>query len=228
MSLQNQTEQGAKPRTGLMREAVHGQLREEILRCVLKPGAELREQELAQRFNVSKSPVRDALQRLEREGLVMVVPRQGYRVATISLSDAKDAFELRRLYEETNVALAIKRASDEALADLDRFRHFDNAGHEFAFTQYNSDFHGALADCSGNARLAAETKTLIDHMDRLVYLSVSSLHDPAPQVLVDEHSSIIDMVQNRDVRRAQKLIRNHIAAAEKRVLKALNNGLISP
>ena len=71
----------------LLRVDIHEKLREEILACRLSPGADLREQELASRFQVSKSPVRDALLRLEREQLVTIAPRQGYRVAPISLSD---------------------------------------------------------------------------------------------------------------------------------------------
>src|SRR5688572_13601110 len=71
----------------LLREKVYDELRADMIACRLAPGTEIRESELALRFGVSKSPVRDALMRLEREGLVITLPRQGYRVAPVSVAD---------------------------------------------------------------------------------------------------------------------------------------------
>ena len=87
----------ADPRA-LLRVDIYQKLREEILSCELPPGADLREQNLAARFSVSKSPVRDALLRLERERLVTISPRQGYRVAPVSVADARD-FSLGRVFD---------------------------------------------------------------------------------------------------------------------------------
>ncbi len=74
----------------LLRDNVYESLRSDILTCRLAPGDDMREQELAERYAVSRQPVREALLRLEREHLVTVQPRQGYRVNPISLSDARD------------------------------------------------------------------------------------------------------------------------------------------
>ena len=74
---------------------IYDELKRSILTCELLPGTDLREQELALRFEVSKSPVREALQHLVRDGLVTVMPRQGYRVSAISLTDARDMFAFR-------------------------------------------------------------------------------------------------------------------------------------
>src|SRR5256885_15617151 len=87
----------------LLRTDIYRKLREEILACELPPGADLREQSLAARFSVSKSPVRDALLRLERERLVTISPRQGYRVAPVSVVDARDLFRLRSALETASV-----------------------------------------------------------------------------------------------------------------------------
>ena len=84
----------------LLREKVYEQLRADMISCKLAPGTEIREAELALRFAVSKSPVRDALMRLEREGLVITLPRQGYRVAPVSLTDVLDMFHLRAALEQ--------------------------------------------------------------------------------------------------------------------------------
>ena len=79
----------------LLRENVYEMLRSDILACRLAPGDDMREQELAERYAVSRQPVREALLRLEREHLVTVQPRQGYRVNPISLSDARDLLRFR-------------------------------------------------------------------------------------------------------------------------------------
>lgn len=209
----------------LLRVDIHEKLREEILACRLAPGADLREQELASRFQVSKSPVRDALLRLEREQLVTIAPRQGYRVAPISLSDARDLLRLRSVLECASAAEAAREAGGAELASLDRFRSFRPSHWLEGFAGYNREFHCALARASGNRRMSALTCELIEQTRRLVHVSVQA--EPrrtAP--LVAEHAAIIDAVQARDGRRASALLRTHIAAAERRVAGALSRAAI--
>lgn len=204
----------------MKRFEIHSDLREEILSCRLPPGAEVREQELAERFSVSKSPVREALQDLVREGLMTVVPRQGYRVAPISLSDARDMFGFRRVLELGCVAEAARHASKEQLHELDHFREF-NENHPGGFIGYNRDFHCALARASGNARMAQASCSLIEEMDRLVRVSVDAVRGRDPQKLVDEHYAVIDAVQSHDAKTAVTLLKGHIRSAEKRLVSAL-------
>src|ERR1700712_614092 len=90
----------------LLRDNVYEALRQAILSCDLRPGQELREHDLATRFSVSRSPVRDALLRLEGERLITVLPRQGYLVNAISIADARDIFGLRLLIEPACAAAA--------------------------------------------------------------------------------------------------------------------------
>tara|TARA_R110000824_G_scaffold207846_1_gene393386 strand:+ start:10477 stop:11154 length:678 start_codon:yes stop_codon:yes gene_type:complete len=219
---------GSSPKNGLIREQVCRVLRKEILCCSLSPGAELHEQALAARFASSKSPVRDALLTLEREGLVVVVPRQGYRVSAISVSDAKDMFQLRAILEAGCVSEAIANASDETLAELDTYRQFEADTDPSAFIDYNRRFHIALSRCSGNLRLQQVSCNLIEHMDRVIYISMSTIKGRNPQQLVDEHIAIINAVQQRDVRRARKLAQNHVKRAQKRVLDALERAVVVP
>jgi DNA-binding GntR family transcriptional regulator len=90
----------------LLRDNVYDALRSAILTCDLSPGQELREQDLAAQYAVSRSPVRDALLRLEGERLVTVLPRQGYRVNPVSVADARDIFGLRLVIEPACAAAA--------------------------------------------------------------------------------------------------------------------------
>src|SRR4051812_2431399 len=205
----------------LLRVDIYQKLREEILSCELPPGADLREQNLAARFSVSKSPVRDALLRLERERLVTISPRQGYRVAPISVADARDLFRLRLVLETASVAEGARSAPDDALSALDRFRTFREKGQRGGFLAYNREFHCALARLSGNERMASAACELIDQMHRFIRVSVDNVDRRKPGGLVLEHARIVDALQDRDGRRAASILRRHIEAAERRVARAL-------
>src|SRR4051812_12889174 len=137
----------------LLRDNVYENLRSDILTCRLAPGDDMREQELAERYAVSRQPVREALLRLQREHLVTVQPRQGYRVNPISLSDARDLLRFRLALEPACVAEAIENATPEVLQALNEFRLF--SGNHEDFTAYTRAFHSALAHASGNRRMAA-------------------------------------------------------------------------
>lgn len=206
----------------LLREKVYDELRADMISCRLAPGTEIRENELAVRFGVSKSPVRDALMRLEREGLVITLPRQGYRVAPVSVADVQDMFHLRDALEQACMERIARRAGDEQLAELNRFRSFDIAAWPGGFVAYNREFHRTLARIAGNARMRDHLIDLIDQMERAVQLSVSGLKKGDPQSLVDEHVELIDALQARQAPRAQRIASRHIGEAGKRVMQALS------
>lgn len=211
----------------LLRETVYEQLRADMISCKLAPGAEIREAELAARFDMSKSPVRDALMRLEREGLVITLPRQGYRVAPVSLGDVLDMFHLRAALERACIERIVARATDEQLKTLDTFRHFVAAQWEGGFIAFNRAFHRRIAELGGNARMRDQLNDLIDQLERAVQVSVANIRQGDPQVLVNEHVEIIDALQARALKRAQRLAERHIAQAGRRVSNAISKSLIA-
>ncbi|MBR0698069.1 GntR family transcriptional regulator [Bradyrhizobium lablabi] len=208
----------------LLRDNIYENIRSDILSCHFAPGDEMREQDLAERYAVSRQPVRDALLRLEREHLVTVHPRQGYRVNPISLSDARDLLRFRLALEPACVTEAIEGASDSVLKSLDEFRRF--SGNHENFIAYNRAFHTALAHASGNRRMAAALCDLIGQADRLVRVSVSNLRGHDPAKLVAEHVALIEAMQRRETRSAARIIKAHIVATEKRVLPALRRNAV--
>ena len=210
----------------LLRERVYEQLRHDILTCELMPGAEIREAELAARFEVSKSPVRDALISLEREGLVITIPRQGYRVAPVSISDMLDMFHLRAALERANMERIIRHASDEQLEALDQFKHFSASQWPDGFVSYNKSVHRRLAELGGNPRMRDQLIDLIDLMERAVQISVSNMNHGKPEALVAEHREIIEVIQSRSIKTAQRLAEQHVLAAGKRVSNAVSRGMI--
>src|SRR3954466_13341903 len=208
----------------LLRENVYESLRADILTCHFAPGDDMREQDLAERYAVSRQPVREALLRLEREHLVTVQPRQGYRVNPISLSDARDLLRFRLALEPACVAESSENAPQAGLSALDEFRRL--AGAHEQFITYNRPFHGALAHASGNRRMAAALCDLIGQADRLVRVSVANLRGHDPAQLVAEHVALIEAMQRRDGRSAARIIKAHIDQTEKRVLPALKRNAV--
>jgi DNA-binding GntR family transcriptional regulator len=213
----------------LLREAVYEQLRADILSCRLPPGAEIREAELAARFQVSKSPVRDALMRLEREALVITLPRQGYRVASISLTDVQDMFHLRAALERACMERIVRLATDEQLAILEAYRVYQAEDWEGGFVAYNRSFHRKLAELAANARMRDQLGELIDQMERAVLMSLSNVNVKKgnSKSIVDEHCRIVDALQGRQQKIAERLAERHIGSAAKRVNDAISRLVIA-
>ncbi|TKT69212.1 GntR family transcriptional regulator [Aquamicrobium sp. LC103] len=207
----------------LARNKVFEMVRREILTCELMPGVELREGELAQRYGVSKSPVRDAMQKLEFEGLVEIEPRRGHRVRPISVRDAEDLLELRVILEGAVVRKISNEASDEELAGLDRFRTADMSSIE-AFAEYNRDFHHALSMLSNNQRLAEETKRVMEFYDRLCVISLSTLRQEGGfEGPLADHNAIIDAIQARNGALAARLSHKHVTKSRGQIMRGLES-----
>ncbi|NQV54300.1 MAG: GntR family transcriptional regulator [Rhodospirillales bacterium] len=210
--------------SGLIRDGVYDQIRVHILSCELAPGTRIHENDLAARFNVSKSPVRDALLRLQEQGLIEVLPRKGYRVRPISVTDVRELYEMRLIYEKATIHRAIAEASNQELAGLDKYRSAGAGPQLVDWVRYNRDFHRAIAEMAGNARLAKSAAEVIDQFDRLTFLGVSNVTDgAAADKLVDEHCALIDAIQARDKGLAGRLITDHIKRSRKRVFQVLDN-----
>jgi DNA-binding GntR family transcriptional regulator len=215
---------GSPANGGLIRDGVYGNIRADILACVLAPGARIHENDLAARYDVSKSPVRDALLRLQVEGLIEVLPRKGYRVRPISVADVGELYEMRLLLEKACVRRAIEQASGDDLAGLDKFRTGEASGDLAAWVHYNRQFHRAIAAAAGNQRLAEAAAEVIDQFDRLTFVGVAQVAtDGAADKLVAEHCALIDAIQARDKGRSQRLITDHINQSRRRVFAVLAN-----
>ena len=210
------------------RENLYLQLREDILSCALAPGQNIHKGELAARFAVSKSPVRDALMRLEADRLVIVQPRKGYRVAPISLSDAADIFDLRLLMETATAQHAAASGEAADLAALDRFRTLDAWGGESGFVGYNRDFHVAIALMCPNGRIRAAARDVIEQLDRLVVLDLATSKATESRSMLAEHNAIIDALQARESRKAARLVAQHIERGKRRILASLASMAIVP
>ncbi len=208
---------------GLIRHKVYDRLRADILSCALPPGQEFRESDLAKKFGVSKSPIRDALQRLELEGLVEIEPRRGHRVAPISVADAEDILGLREVLEAGALRMIVAEASDDELAELDRLREADTSSLE-AFAAYNREFHQTICAATGNHRLSSSAETLMEAYDRLCMVSLSSTDLPQIMNMTEalaDHNAIIDALQARNTSAAIRASARHVKKSRQRVMRGL-------
>ena len=208
----------------LIRHEIYDKLRSEILDCSLLPGEEFREGELVEKFGVSKSPIRDAIQRLELEGLVEINPRRGHRVTPISIRDAEDMLDMREILEAGVMRLAIGRASKAELNSLNKFRVVSTDDID-AFADYNRLFHVALCEVSQSKRIAASMAQLMENYDRLCIVSLTTARNAenGMEEALADHNVIIDAMQSRNVSAAIRASAKHTRKSRIKIMRGLEN-----
>jgi DNA-binding GntR family transcriptional regulator len=216
---------------GTQAERAYQALRRRIIRCELAPGQAFTEASIAEELGLGRTPVREALARLSRDGFVVVAPRAGCRVAQVTLGDVMELFELREPLEAKVAELAAARIDEPALAELQRltdvpFVHdADDAAGLAAFLGANTAFHAALARVAGNGRLAATLDGIADQLERLHWLGVPT--SPRVNDLLGEHREMIAALAARDGERAAALAVRHCKTSRQVVVDAvLESGVL--
>jgi DNA-binding GntR family transcriptional regulator len=177
------------------------------------PGAIVTEGQLMTDYRIGKSSCRIALVRLVHEGFVRSIPRQGYRIAPITLKDVAEVFALRVQLEPLAARLACGRVDVDHLRRLEaacRVPHPERALSDQigVFLDANREFHLAIAAASGNQRLHTTLASLMDEMSRLVALGFG-VQGTKPEIKHD-HNAMIDAFVAGDGRRAETIARRHI------------------
>jgi len=197
------------------RELVFRKLREAILAGRFEPGQRLRERELVNRLGVSRTPIREALRKLELEGLVTTIPYKGPVITAPTLESARQLYETRAALEGQATALFTLRAND---GGMERLRaSIKDAGRALArrnpagVLAANNAFHDEIASGCGNALL----QSLIANLrDRIVLLRVESLSFPGRRSRsIAEHRTIVRMIERGNASRARALVEQHIMHA---------------
>jgi len=203
---------------------VHAELRRRILELELAPGSDLDEAALAAAFRVSRTPVREALNRLASERLVETAPNRGASVAPLSLADFPAFIESLALAQgAVNAFVALRRSDAEAAAIAAAAERFEAAldGPATALTAANRAFHGAIATAARNPHLAGFYQRLLDEGARLARLSFSyEAEDRAAHLaaVTAEHRAMAEAIAARDAPRAEALGHAHAALFQRRVL----------
>lgn len=195
-----------------LRDVVFNTLRQAILKGELEPGERLMEIQLAERLGVSRTPIREAIRKLELEGLVNMVPRKGAEVASITEKDLNDVLEVRCTLEELAVELACNKITKEQIDSLnvalDEFREVCHNQQLTEIAEKDVKFHDIIFEATGNTRLIQMLSNLREQMYRyrVEYLKDKHLYDR----LIKEHESIAKNIIESNVEEAKKDIRNHI------------------
>ncbi|MCR4990078.1 MAG: GntR family transcriptional regulator [Lachnospiraceae bacterium] len=203
-----------------LRDVVFNTLRRAILTGQLKPGERLMEVHLANKLGVSRTPIREAIRKLELEGLVVMVPRKGAEVAKISEKSLKDVLEVRRALDELIAELACSRISSEQLKELkeaaEAFERATKTEDTASIARADVAFHDIIMESTGNSRLKQLVNNLAEQMYRyrFVYLKDETKHG----MLVKEHSMIYDAIKKKDKEAAAKAAREHIDNQEKAII----------
>lgn len=203
----------------LPKHRIYSDLREAILSMAIRPGESLVEATVARRYGVSRTPVREALGLLVKEGLVEGIARKGYFVSTLSLEEALEAYHIRLLLEPEAAALAAPRINEHDLEILHAIDSNYFSG-ERSFEVANLEWHTVIAAASGNRRLARLIRGLLDEMRRIV------LFDPYMQSPPDarEHQIVTAALIKRDPGDAATAMRTHVESARSRVLERFQVG----
>ncbi|MCC7272071.1 MAG: GntR family transcriptional regulator [Alphaproteobacteria bacterium] len=198
-------------------------LRRMIIDGTLAPGAAVSEPELSRRLDFGRAAVRASLLRLSQEGLARPVPRRGYIVSPLTIRDARNILDLRLLLEPRAAYLAAGRVEPLALRRIEKTfaQGYDPARPRSldALLAANREFRGAIAQASGNQRLAAIVIDLIDGMER--YLRLGLLVRNRSDELQSGHRQLVDALVKGDAEAASRIAAGQIEATIEMVMKAL-------
>lgn len=212
---------------------LYERLRRAILSLSVQPGENLEEKELVERFGISRTPVREALIRLASDGLVVLLPNRGARVAAVELSDFPRYVEAYDLIQRAATRLAaVRREHDDVekiKAAQDRFEKATVKQEPLEMTQYNRDYHAAIGDASHNHYLASQYKHLLDQGMRM--LRIPFAYDPSSDdglnshlnKIIVEHRSITQCIENKDAPNAERCAHDHTKLFQSRCLQYLQD-----
>lgn len=208
-----------------LREIVFETIREAIISGRLPPGERLMEMQLADDLGVSRTPVREAIRKLELEGFVVMIPRKGAYVSGLSFKEIADVYEIRGALEGLAAALAAERATEQEIEDMERLLVKIAAcieeGKMDRIIELDSDFHNSLYKASHNQRLVQMISLLLEQIQRYRVTTLS--HPGRARAALEEHRSILEAIAKRNVKRAQELARDHVESAEKSFLDVIRN-----
>jgi DNA-binding GntR family transcriptional regulator len=201
-------------------ERVRLRLREAILNGELQAGTQLRQDELAQQFAISRIPVREALRQLEAEGLITYQPHRGAVVSTMSSEEIGEMFDIRIALEGRALRLAIDNMTEADLRHArELLRRYDKEGYPARWGELNWEFHSALYAPCDRPKLLGLIEANFGNVGRFIRLQVSKAtgHD-RPQA---EHHRLVELCAEHRTDEAVKLLEEHIAYSQKVVRSSL-------
>lgn len=192
-----------------LREKILETIRDAILKGSLKPGERVSEPELAERFGISRTPIREAFRQLESEGYLVVIPRKGAVVASLSERDVVEFYAIKSILEGHAARIAAERMTERDLERLEtinsRLQQIAADGDIKTFFRVHNEFHELFIKASGNDKLVELINQLVLKFNRL---RLASLAQPGRMAIsVQEHRKIIEAFRKHDGEQADNLVR---------------------
>ncbi len=205
-------------------ENAYEKIKADIITCKLGPGEQIVQGQLALQYQFGLTPVREALQRLAQEGFVHPIPRYGYIVSPVTISDVHQIYEARLVVEIATIRLASQRGTDEQLAGILDIANFTYTyGDRLSYTEFlnhNADFHKKVALISGNLRLTNLLSIVLEELTRLMHLGLD-IQDRAEDMRA-VHISLAKALIERNMEYAVDISRKEIEDSRKMVLDAIS------
>lgn len=208
-----------------LREVVFESVRGAIISGMLKPGERLMEVQLAEKLGVSRTPIREAIRKLELEGLVIMIPRKGAYVADLSIKDITDVLEIRATLEGLASGLAALRITDEEIEQLNlnaiQFSDAIEADDFEGIVHADMEFHDNIFKATRNEKLLQINNNLREQVQRfrIMYINKSN----KSKDLAKDHFEIAEAISKRNIAKAEKIAKIHIENAEKYILNMAGN-----
>ena len=194
-----------------LREKILENIRDAIISGSLKAGSRVSEPELAERYGISRTPIREAFRQLESEGYLTVIPRRGAVVSEFSEKDVEEFYAIKSILEGYAARRACEKLSDRDLARLqsinDRLSELAEHNDIKTFFKIHSDFHDMFIKAADNEKLRDLITSLVTRFQRL---RLTSLSMPGRmRISVQEHEKIIEAFRNKDAALAETLVRKN-------------------
>lgn len=207
-----------------LRDMVFKALMDAIMLGQLSPGERLLEVQLAEEMGVSRTPVREAIRRLELEGFVVMVPRKGAYVAGLSVADVEAVYEIRTALETLAVRLAAQRMVAEDYKQLDalaeKMRDTWQEGNVENWVELDAKFHELLYRFSRNDRLVQMMNNIMEQLSRYRIISLANVE--VRHNSLSEHEAVIEALRRHDSEAASAAAAQHIANTEQSLIDMLN------
>jgi len=199
---------------------IYEKLKEDIINLKFKENSIITEKELAERYKVSKTPVREALKKLNLEGFIEVLPRKGYFVTSISVEDLKNIFQIRMILEVGASEIAIENVS---LNDIKKLKEIANtkvktinAKSYIEYSEINYQFHLLIAKLTNNNMLANMIEGVLNQLRRVLYRDLCNLDF---ENMKNEHLKIVDAIGKKGISLARRMMEKHLLDAKKRIFE---------
>ncbi len=200
-------------------DLAYNSIKEHIVRGHLDESSRLTEDFLCRQLGISKSPIREALNRLESEGLIRIEPRRGAFLRIFSLKDVDDMYDLRDVLERHAVRTA--RVTPKLLQELreivKRMREYLGRNEKARYIEEDTGFHKLLASATGNERL----RTVLENLQSQIWLSRRKTYDLSSSTACDFHEAIIRALETGDRDQAEHLMGRHIQTVRTKLLEFL-------